>query len=146
MAAGAALGKTGPFPEIGFVSPLWRTLETGVIAAKGRVRLVAAEGIRERNGVHVCDKRSAKEVIEGEFGTVEFENIAEGEDGLWGEVRETEEALAKRGGEFFWGLGQREEECFLVVSHSSFLYNTIKSSFCRKDDNGKLRMMWKKKF
>lgn len=140
-AAGATLLQTKPQPEFAFVSPLSRTLETAAIAlsnpASLKIPLVAEESIRERNGVHVCDKRSAKEDITGLYPSVDFGNIAPGPDTLFSEIRETEDALAARGKAFFLSLKDRPEKSFVVFTHSSFLYNTLTRAFETPDDYGK---------
>lgn len=136
-AASASLLITAP--EIVFVSPLSRTLQTATIAtykACLHVPLVAEEALRERNGVHYCDKRSAKEDIINLYRSVDFSNIASGPDALFSMKRETEDELAYRGKQFFWSLKDRPEKSIAVFSHSSFLYNTISRSFQTPDMNG----------
>lgn len=141
VAAGSRLLQTSPVPEFAFVSPLSRTLQTATIAMSKvgslAVPLVAEESLRERNGVHVCDKRSAKEDVMELHPTVDFGRIAAGPDTLFSQVRETEEELAARGKRFFLGLKDRPEKCFAVFSHSSFLFNTLSRAFQTPDPSGK---------
>lgn len=143
-AAGASLLLTKPLPQFAFVSPLSRTLETASIAlskaAALKIPLVAEETIRERNGVHVCDKRSAKEDIMLLFPSVDFGAIPPGPDTLFSEVRETEDELAARGKTFFLSLKDRPEKSFVVFTHSSFLYNTLTRAFETPDDYGKQQL------
>lgn len=147
-AAGVSLLRTRPLPEVGLVSPLSRTLQTATIAcakAAGmglRLRLQAVEELRERNGVHACDKRSAKEDVMGLYPGVDFSGIASGPDALFSMVRETEKELAERGKQFFLGLKDREEKSFAVFTHSSFLYNTMSRAFLTPDPKGKSRVLF----
>lgn len=140
-AAGPRLLQTASPPEVVFVSPLSRTLQTATIALSKcpnlRVPVIAEELTRERNGVHPCDKRSAREHVEATYPTVDFSNIEYGPDPLWTLKRETEDELAARGKRFFLSLKDRPETTFAVFSHSSFLYNTITRSFVSDDPNGK---------
>ncbi|PXF46710.1 Phosphoglycerate mutase-like protein 1 [Gracilariopsis chorda] len=138
-AAGPRLLQTASPPEVVFVSPLSRTLQTATIALSKcpnlRVPVIAEELTRERNGVHPCDKRSAREHVEATYPTVDFSNIEYGPDPLWTLKRETEDELAARGKRFFLSLKDRPETTFAVFSHSSFLYNTITRSFVSDDPN-----------
>lgn len=138
-AAGSGLLYTKPVPEAAFVSPLSRTLETATIAVgkmSGGIPIVAVEDLRERNGVHVCDKRSAKEEVAGLYPSVDFVEILPGPDKLFSEIRETEGELAARGRQFFLGLRERPETSFVVFTHSSFLYNTLSKGFEAPDPKG----------
>lgn len=141
VAAGSRLLQTSPVPEFAFVSPLSRTLETATIALSKigalAVPLVAEESLRERNGVHVCDKRSAKEDVMGLYPTVDFRRITPGPDALFSQVRETEDELAARGKGFFLSLKDRPEKCFAVFTHSSFLFNTLSRAFQTPEPSGK---------
>lgn len=140
-AAGATLLQTRPIPECVFVSPLRRTLQTATIALSScpdlKVPVIAEEIIRERNGVHPCDKRSAREDVEDLFPTVDFGNIESGPDALFSEIRESEDDLAARGKKFFLSLRDRPETSFAVFTHSSFLFNTMTRSFKSPVANGK---------
>lgn len=123
------------------MSPLSRTLQTGSIALSKvgslGIPLVAEEGLRERNGVHVCDKRSPKEDVMGLYPNVDFGRIIPGPDALFSQVRETEDELAARGKQFFLSLKDRPETSFAVFTHSSFLFNTLSRAFQKPDPSGK---------
>lgn len=138
--AGSSLLQTTPAPQMAFVSPMSRTLQTATIAlskcAELNIPLIAEESIRERIGVHPCDKRSAREDIEKLYPGVDFSRIENGPDTIWTEQRETEDTLAARGKTFFLSLLKHPETTFAVFTHSSFLYNTINRSFVTSDPNG----------
>lgn len=141
-AVGPKLARTKPCPEVILVSPLSRTLQTAVIGLSTirhlDIPMIAEENVRERIGLHVCDKRSDVKNIQKMFQKVDFSNIKEGPDVEYpSDVRETEEKTAERGKEFFLSLKDRKEDSFAVVTHSSFLYNTINKSFEIPNPKGK---------
>lgn len=143
-AAGPRMLMTAPVPEVLFVSPLTRALQTATIAlssARGlRVPVICDELLRERNGVHVCDMRSPVDALLPAFPTVDFRTIAPGTDPLFQPtVRETVEQLADRGKRFFWSLKDRPEDSIAVFSHSSFLLNTLTHAFLTPDPTGMFR-------
>ncbi|KNC76366.1 hypothetical protein SARC_11129, partial [Sphaeroforma arctica JP610] len=86
-----------------------------------KVPFVAYEGVRERYGVHPCDKRRTVEVLQPEFPHVDFTHIDVGEDSLWTPTRETEENVKLRVLAFLKFLGTRAETSIAVVSHNDFL-------------------------
>ncbi|KAI0567405.1 Histidine phosphatase [Gracilaria domingensis] len=139
--AGSCLLQTASPPEVVFVSPLSRTLQTATIALSKcpnlKAPVLAEESIRERNGTHPCDKRSPREHVEATYPTVDFSRIQYGPDPLWTEARETEDDLAARGKQFFASLMDRPETTFAIFTHSSFLFNTINRSFVASDPKGK---------
>ncbi|CAN8063943.1 unnamed protein product [Agarophyton chilense] len=138
-AVGPSLLQTASPPEIVFVSPLSRTLQTAAVALSKwpnlKAPVIAEETIRERNGTHPCDKRSPREHVEAIYPIVDFSRIGYGPDPLWTVARETEEDLALRGKRFFESLKDRSETTYAVFTHSSFLYNTINRSFVASDPN-----------
>lgn len=140
-AVGSKLIFTKPVPEIALISPLYRTLQTATIALSTvshlQISLVAEEQIRERMGMHICDKRSDKEKLVNYFKNVDFSNIAPGPDVLYSQRCETPEQVAKRGKQFFLTLKDRPETSILLVTHSSFLFNTLSRSFITPDPKGK---------
>lgn len=126
---GAKLVHTKPVPEVVLVSPLYRTLQTCSIALSTiphlQVPIIAMEGIRERMGLHVCDKRSDKSKLQSSFSSVDFSHIEPGQDKLFLPQRETVEQTAKRGKAFLLSLRSRPETSIALFTHSSFLFNTL---------------------
>lgn len=137
---GAKLVHTKPVPQVVMVSPLFRTLQTCTIALSTiphlQVPVVAVEAIRERTGLHVCDKRSNKSKLESSFAPVDFSNIEPGEDSNFLPHRETVEQTAKRGKAFLLSLRSRPETSIALFSHSSFLFNTLSRSCEAPDPTG----------
>lgn len=134
-AAGASLASRAPAPQVVFVSPLTRTLQTASIALHTIVGfrdlpVIAAEALRERNGVHFADKRSAVEQVKPSFPNIDFSNIATGPDPYYSNtVREKPHELVARSKAFFWSLQHRPEKCIAVFTHSSFLAHTLRDAF-----------------
>lgn len=137
-AAGASLLRAAA-PDVAFVSPLARTLETCSIAigvGGGVGRVVADERLRERYGVHCCDQRAAKSVQEARFPSVNFMRIAPGDDALHEkDVRETHDHVAERSREFFLELADVPEKSIAVFSHSAFFRETMRAAFTSPDQN-----------
>lgn len=129
---GPHLLNTHPQPEICFVSPLKRTLQTatfGLSTAHGLdIPMIAVEMVRERMGLHVCDKRTDKAKVSRNFRAVDFTDIPPGPEDYPVE-RETKIETAQRGRQFFLTLKDRPENSILVVTHSSLLYNTMSKCF-----------------
>lgn len=141
---GRKLMVTKPVPELVLVSPLYRTLQTCAIALSTVphlcVPVVADETIRERIGLHVCDRRSDKAHLLSYFNTVDFAHVAAGPDALFGPDRETEEATAKRGKHFLMSLLHREETSVALFTHSSLLYNTLSKALITPDPKSNCRL------
>lgn len=108
------------------VSPLSRAVQTALLAFQqphGRfVPFVANELIREQHGVHVCDKRSSRTVLESSYPDVDFGALNSEVDLVFREdVRESREDVAQRCYELALWLRQRPEKHIGVVGHSSWL-------------------------
>lgn len=140
-AAGPRLLATNPIPQVIFVSPLTRTLETCTIALSKipsfKVPIIAEERIRERMGGHICDRRSPVEEVEPRFSHVDFSRISKGQDTLFDDTLESPEAVSERGFAFFQSLAELPESSIAIVTHSSFLFNTISRKFKYTDQKGK---------
>ncbi|RDX68480.1 Phosphoglycerate mutase-like protein 1 [Mucuna pruriens] len=108
---------------------------------------LAVERCREQMGVHPCDKRRTISEYRNMFPAIDFSLIESDEDILWvSDVREKTEDVSARG----LKLWTRKEKEIAVVTHSSFLFNTlrafgndchpnIKSEICKHFTNCELR-------
>ncbi|KAK7188479.1 phosphoglycerate mutase-like protein 1 [Paraphaeosphaeria sporulosa] len=91
----AAFFRTGQvsLPDVIFSSPLRRCLRTTEIAygdVLGERRPVVKEKLRERLGVHTCDRRSARSYIASAHPVFEIEEGFTEEDELWkADIRES---------------------------------------------------------
>ncbi|MQL90631.1 hypothetical protein Taro_023227 [Colocasia esculenta] len=84
---------------------------------------LAVEACREHLGVHPCDKRRCISEYQLLFPAIDFSLIEDDEDVLWKpEIREPNEDVAARGVK----LWTRKEKEIVVVTHSGFLYHTLR--------------------
>lgn len=121
-----------PYPSRYYASPLARCLETCETAFSGldttpEFKPVIKEMIRERLGIHTCDKRRSKAWIEENHPLFRFEEgFSEGDDPLWvADVRETLGEHAVRIERFLEDLfdtddmdNGRDEKIISVTAHS----------------------------
>lgn len=143
--------------ELVIVSPLLRTLQTavGVFGGEGYTDkldilpmmlanagnsgrgaissldcppIIAVELCREHLGVHPCDQRRNISDYQFLFPAVDFSLVETDEDVLWkATVRETKEEVAARGLKFLNWLWTRKEKEIAIVTHSGFLFHTLKA-------------------
>ncbi|KAK9166161.1 hypothetical protein Scep_001352 [Stephania cephalantha] len=142
--------------ELVIASPLLRTLQTavGVFGGEGYVDgmnvlplmvanagnsgrsaysssncppFIAVELCREHLGVRPCDSRRSISEYGPLFPAIDFSLIEDDEDVWWkADVREPNEDVAARGMKFLNWLWTREEKEIAVVTHSGFLFHTLK--------------------
>ncbi|KAG6617992.1 hypothetical protein I3842_Q136900 [Carya illinoinensis] len=143
--------------ELVIVSPLLRTMQTAVGAFGGEAYtdgvnvpplmvantgnsghpaisslncppFVAVELCRERLGVNACDKRRSIREYRPLFPAIDFSLVENENDILWTpDIRETDEDVADRGHKFLKWLWTREEKEIAIVTHSAFLFQTLKA-------------------
>jgi hypothetical protein len=65
------------------------------------------ESVRERIGQNPCDKRRKVSEIRPQFPLFSFDRVQDDDDLLWGDVRESTEALLQRARTFLHALRQR---------------------------------------
>ncbi|KAJ6335397.1 hypothetical protein OIU78_012096 [Salix suchowensis] len=112
--------------ELVIVSPLLRTMQTAV-GVFGGERYMDVELCREHLGVHPCDRRRTISEYRSIFPAIDFSLIESDEDVLWrADVREKDDEVAARGQKFLNWLWTRKEKEIAVVSHSGFLYHTLR--------------------
>ncbi|KAM0932197.1 putative histidine phosphatase superfamily, clade-1 [Dioscorea sansibarensis] len=88
---------------------------------------IAVENCREHLGVHPCDKRRNISEYKLLFPGLDFSLIENDEDILWeADKREANEAVAARGVKFINWLWTRQEKEIAIVTHSGFLYHTLR--------------------
>ncbi|XXG49041.1 hypothetical protein AAC387_Pa02g3329 [Persea americana] len=88
---------------------------------------LAVETCREHLGVHPCDKRRSITEYGPLFPAIDFSLIESDEDILWtAEKREANEEVAARGMRFINWLWTRKEKEIAIVTHSGFLFHTLK--------------------
>jgi broad specificity phosphatase PhoE len=125
----AAVFRTGevPVPDAIYSSPLRRCLRTTEIAYKNvleRRKGVVKEKLRERLGVHTCDKRSARSYIATVHPSFEIEEGFTEEDELWKEdVRESLDEHVVRATQLLGDIFERGDSGVIVslTAHSGAL-------------------------
>lgn len=87
-----------PLPKMHYTSPLARCLETtklafsGVETSEGNLKVVVKEDLRERLGVHTCDRRRTRSWIEAQYPDFKIEDGFTENDNLWkSQTRESQE-------------------------------------------------------
>ena len=110
-----------PRPEVFYTSPLSRTIQTALIATPAGVPFVAEELVRERNGLHPCDRRRTRAELAADFPTVSLAALTTEADGTWTPAREPWDALVARAGDFLRLLAARPQRTVAVCTHNDFL-------------------------
>ena len=116
----AVEGRQQVVPDIVYVSPLTRTLQTATLMFPG-VRMVALECLKEYpQHTEIVNRRSDKSKLELLFPHVEFTQIKVEEDCLFGIARPLEilERSCRRAREV---INQSEAQHIALVTHSSWL-------------------------
>ncbi|KAI1091291.1 phosphoglycerate mutase-like protein [Rostrohypoxylon terebratum] len=131
------VGSSRPYrPQSVYTSPLTRCLETTTIiwGSSSRRYLTHAtvmENLRERFGVHTCDRRSRKSWIQANFPFCKVGEDMTEQDELWQPtVRETEQEAARRARSALHDIWTSDRNTFIAITaHSGFirsLYAAVK--------------------
>jgi broad specificity phosphatase PhoE len=133
-------------PDLVLVSPLTRTLQTCTTALEAAgdavgaaVPVIAEEGLRERLGMHYCNKRSSVDAaLKAKFPRVDFSNVAPGPDLLFNDdVWEEDLVIAERAKGLFLRLRSRPEKCIACFAHFAILNAALKYAFTTQDPRGR---------
>lgn len=106
-------------PDIVFSSPLTRALQTSSILFPG-VDIIADENLHEQVGVHKCDIRRNKNILEKEYPDVDFTNIGD-KDPFNPYERESIASIQNRCLEIYNKVKNSPYEKIALVSHSLYL-------------------------
>uniref|UniRef100_A0A7C9DE53 Phosphoglycerate mutase-like protein 1 n=1 Tax=Opuntia streptacantha TaxID=393608 RepID=A0A7C9DE53_OPUST len=141
--------------QLVIVSPLLRTMQTAAVAFGGDIQrnsisatplmvenvksehaavsslncppFMAHELCRERLGINTADRRRRISEYKNLFPTIDFSLVESDDDIMWTpDVRESDEDLAARGMRFLKWLWTRKEEEIAIVTHSAFLFCTLR--------------------
>ncbi|KAI2467554.1 phosphoglycerate mutase-like protein [Annulohypoxylon bovei var. microspora] len=117
-----------PMPQSVYTSPLARCLETTNCiyssVGNGRVyRPIIKEKLRERFGVHTCDRRSTKTWIGANYPRYKFERDFSESDELWkADQRETEDEVVGRARSLLHDIWQSDKSTYIsLTAHSGFI-------------------------
>ncbi|KAF2437956.1 phosphoglycerate mutase-like protein [Karstenula rhodostoma CBS 690.94] len=136
----AMLFRTGevPLPDVIFSSPLRRCLRTTEIVygdVLGRRRRVVKEKLRERLGVHTCDRRSGRSYIASAYPAFEIEDGFTEEDELWkADVRESLDEHIVRATQLLETLFEHEDDGIIMslTAHSGAIMALFGATGWRK--------------
>ena len=145
--AGRLLGAMEESVQLVLSSPLTRALSTADEAVAGvvpeTVPRVILPLLRERLGVHPCDRRRPWSEIAAEHSPLwDARLVATDHDALWeADVRETDGQIKARAREAIDWLSKRQEDHVAVFAHSSFLQAFLNVHVGEKTylENGQLR-------
>jgi broad specificity phosphatase PhoE len=112
--------------ELVCVSPLTRTMHTALLSfpeLKLTIPWLAIEYLRERTGLHPCDKRRSLSYYKTLFPSISLQELDFEEDPWYDTflLRESEENVMLRARKFLDWLSRRPEQEVVVVSHDGFL-------------------------
>lgn len=114
-----------PVPSRHYTSPLARCLETTRLAFsehKGTegLKAIVKENLRERMGIHTCDKRRSRTWIQDNYPSYQIEDGFAEQDELWrSDIRESLEEHALRINEVLQDIFANDEEVIIsLTSHS----------------------------
>jgi broad specificity phosphatase PhoE len=112
------------------VSPMNRTMQTATIGfahLKGKIPWIAIEDLRERTGLHPCDRRRSISDHRASFGHVDFSFVADDADPLFWKykLREPNAHVIQRARRFVEWLKERPEKEVIVVSHHGYLLDLM---------------------
>lgn len=113
-------------PTQWFVSPLSRSIDTLTLTWENIVNMhevnpLIKENIRETIGVHTCDKRSTRTIIDSKYtkkGYIIEEGLVEEDVYFRTDYRETVDEHAMRINEFFQQVFETKDKVISMTSHS----------------------------
>ena len=120
--------------DVVFVSPLSRTIQTGLLAIPEGPPFIVEDDVRERIGTHPCDQRRSRTEIAADFPNVDVSTLATEEDDKWTPEREAWSALIERAMRVLHKLKAREESHIAVVTHNDFLQALLLDSALKLGD------------
>ena len=115
------------------VSPHRRTLQTATYSFPHlifQIPWIASEDIRERTGLHPCDRRRPISEQLRHYPHIDFSELIEDEDNLYPLYtlkREPSSSVTKRGLAFLDHVSKRPEKEIIVVTHSAFLEHFLET-------------------
>jgi broad specificity phosphatase PhoE len=92
-----------------------------VTRTRAPLPFLACELCREHIGLNPCDRRRKTSEYKMLFPGVDFSEVVEEDDVLWGTVNEDNEAMCARAHRFMEWIMKRPEQHVAVVTHSAFM-------------------------
>ena len=107
--------------DVVLVSPLSRTIQTGLLAIPPGPKFIVEDDVRERIGVHPCDLRRSRTELAADFPSVDVTTLSTEEDDKWTPEREPWADLVDRAMRVLAKLKARDETNIAIVTHNDFL-------------------------
>ena len=117
--------------DVVLVSPLSRTIQTGLLAIPPGPPFIVEDDVRERIGVHPCDLRRSRTELAADFPSVDVTTLAAEEDDKWTPEREPWAALVDRAMRVLHQVKARPETHVAIVTHNDFLQALLLDSQLR---------------
>lgn len=122
--------KTVENAQLIVVSPMNRTMQTASISfaqLNGKIPWVAIEDLRERTGLHPCDRRRSISEHKVAYRHIDFSNVHEDKDPLYWKyrLREPNADVIVRAKRFMLWLKERPEKEIIVVTHHGYLLDLL---------------------
>ena len=124
--------------DLVIVSPLKRTLQTAVNIFKNiDCPIIALDSLKEYpQGLHTCNKRSDKKVLQDLYPRVDFSVLDSEKDEMWCDITlETIEELLERINQMYDFIEKRKEMNIVLVGHNGFI-SMIKDGKFNYRENG----------
>jgi broad specificity phosphatase PhoE len=109
--------------ETVLISPMRRTIQTANYCFPylvNKIPWIGSELLRERSGLHPCDRRRPITELSKYYPHVDFSTITNDHDTLYSDDREPDDVVNARCRAFMEHLSQRKEKELIVVGHSSY--------------------------
>ena len=100
-----------------------KTRNEGINAQPGRtdLKFLACELCREHIGMNPCDRRRTTAEYKDAFPAIDFAEVVDDEDKLWGTMNESNDEMCERAHRFMEWIMRRPETHIAVVTHSAFM-------------------------
>tara|TARA_B100000900_G_scaffold209573_1_gene177595 strand:+ start:535 stop:1134 length:600 start_codon:yes stop_codon:yes gene_type:complete len=124
--------------DLVIVSPLYRTLQTANNIFKNvKVKIIALDCLKEYpQGLHTCNKRKTKKVLEKIFPTIDFNYLDSNEDLMWSDTdSETIDELLRRINKMYDFIEKTDFKNIALVGHNSFI-SMIKDQKLNRNEDG----------
>ena len=119
------------------VSPLKRTLQTAINVFKNiDCPIIALDNLKEYpQGLHTCNKRSDKKILQDQFLRVDFSLLDSEKDEMWSDIRlETIDELLERINKMYNFIENRSEKNIVLVGHNGFISMIKDGKFNHRED------------
>lgn len=124
------------------LSPMRRTIQTASYCFPNHMNnipFVALESLRERSGLHPCDRRRPVHELQTYYAHVDFSMMQDDIDPLYRPERETPDIVFARCRKFMIDLASRPETELIVVGHSGYFDHLFETVVLAENDKTVVR-------